>query len=82
MEPLIRDRAEVFADSSQNQIENNKIYVVKINTNICIRILMKSSITGTISLIPENSAVFPVDEIKPSNDFQILGRVVYLKIAL
>lgn len=82
MEPLIRDKAEVVVDSSQNQIENNKIYVVKINSTICIRKLIKSPITGAISLIPENTTIFPMDEVKSSNDFQILGKVVYLKIVL
>jgi hypothetical protein len=82
MEPLIRDKSEVIVDSSQTQIENNKIYVVKINASICIRKLIKSPITGAVSLIPENTPVFPIDEVKSSNDFQVLGKVVYLKIVL
>ena len=82
MEPIIRDKAEVIVNSSQNQIENNKIYAVKINSNICLRKLIKSPISGKISLIPENVQIFPTEEIEPSNLFQVLGKVVYLKMAI
>ena len=82
MHPIIRDKAEVIVDNSQNQIENNKIYVIKINSEIYIRKLIKSPITGIISLIPENKQDFPTDEINPTDDFTVLGKVVYLKVAL
>ena len=82
MYPVIRDKAEVIADSTQTEIENNKIYVVKINSEIYVRKLIKSPITGLITLTPENKSDFPVDEINPSDNFSVLGRVVYLKIAL
>lgn len=82
MHPIIKDKAEVIVDNSQNQIENNKIYVIKINSEVYIRKLMKSPITGIISLIPENKQDFPTDEISPTDDFMVLGKVVYLKVAL
>ena len=37
MYPVIRDKAEVVIDSTQTEIENNKYYAVKVNTDIYIR---------------------------------------------
>lgn len=82
MYPVIRDKAEVLVDGSQTEIENNKYYAVKINSDIHIRKLIKSSISGLITLIPENKTDFPTDEISLSDSFAVLGRVVYLKGAL
>lgn len=79
MYPVIRDKAEVVVDSTQTEIENNKYYAVKMNSDIYIRKLIKSPITEMITLIPENKADFPTDEISPSNKFTVLGKVVYLK---
>lgn len=81
MYPIIRDKAEVMADNSQTQIENNKIYVVKIKSDIYIRKLIKSPVEETIKLIPEDKAEFPTDEVNPA-DIVILGKVVYVKGAL
>lgn len=79
MYPVIRDKAEVVIDSTQTAIENNKYYAVKVNTDIYIRKLMKSSISGLITLIPENKVDFPTDEVALSDNFTVLGKVVYLK---
>lgn len=78
MYPMIRDKTEVMADSSQTKIEDNKIYVVKIKSNIYIRKLIKSPTKETVVLIPENKAEFPDHEFSLS-DITILGRVIYLK---
>lgn len=81
MSPIIFDKSEVMVDSSKTDIESNKIYAVKIGTDIYIRKLIKSPVKQTITLTPENKADFSVDEIKLS-DMTILGRVVYLKSVL
>lgn len=81
MYPIIRDKTEVMADSSQTEIENNKIYAVKIKSDIYIRKLIKSPFEGTIKLIPENKPEFPTDEVNPA-DILILGKVVYIKSVL
>ena len=81
MYPMIRDKTEVMADSSQTKIEDNKIYVVKIKSNIYIRKLIKSPAKETVVLIPENKTEFPDHEFGLS-DITILGRVVYLKSVL
>ena len=51
MHPLIRDKSEVVIDSTQTEIENNKIYAVKINSDIYIRKLIKSPVTGLITFL-------------------------------
>ena len=81
MSPIIKDKTEVMIDSSQAEIENNKIYAIKIGTDIYIRKLIKSPVKKTITMVPENKADFTTDEINPS-DMLILGRVVYLKSVL
>lgn len=81
MYPIIRDKTTVMVDSSQTEIENNKIYAIKIKSDIYIRKLIKSPVKETITLIPENKAEFPIDEIKPDN-ILILGKIVYLKSVL
>lgn len=81
MSPIIKDKTEVMIDSSQVEIENNKIYAVKISSDIYIRKLIKSPVKKTITMVPENKADFATDEINPS-DMIILGRVVYLKSVL
>lgn len=81
MSPIIKDGTEIMFDSSQTEIEDNKIYVVKINSRIYIRKLIKSLVNDSIMLAPENKAEFSTNEIKPS-DIIILGRVVYLKSIL
>lgn len=81
MYPLIRDKSEVMVDGSQTEIEDNKIYAVKIKSNIYIRKLIKSPMKETIMLIPENKADFPTDEVSLAN-ILVLGKVVYLKSIL
>lgn len=83
MEPIIRDKAEVIIDRSKIDIENNKIYAIKINSTILVRKLFRSPLDNLINLIPENKAEFPSIEIDTNDvSYEILGKVVYLKVAL
>lgn len=70
-----------MVDSSQVTVENNKIYAVKIKSNIYIRKVIKTPMKDIITLIPENKTDFPNHEFNPS-DITILGRVIYLKSRL
>lgn len=83
MEPIIKDRAEVIIDKSKTEIENNKFYAIRIDSTILIRKILKSPLKKTINLIPENQNDFPSDEINiEDNRCEVLGKVVYLKVAL
>lgn len=83
MEPIIKDKAEVIVDKSKIDIENNKIYAIKINSTILIRKLFRSPLNNLINLIPENKNEFPSIEIDPNDaNYEILGKVIYLKVAL
>jgi hypothetical protein len=80
MYPIIPDDADVVADISKTQIEDNKIYIVKVNNTIMIRRILQSATTGLISLIPENSK-FPTETVDSTSNFSILGKMIFLMAA-
>lgn len=83
MEPIIKDKAEVIIDKSKTEIENNKFYAIRVDSTILIRKILKSPLKKTISLIPENQNDFPSEEVDIKDSrCEVLGKVVYLKVAL
>ncbi len=83
MEPIIKDKAEVIIDRSKTEIENNKFYAIRIDSTILIRKILKSPLKKTINLIPENQINFPAEEVNMEDPrCEVLGKVIYLKVAL
>lgn len=83
MEPVIKDKAEIIVDKSKLIVENNKIYAIKVKSIIMIRKIFQSPLSNSIKLIPENDDEFPIEEISTKDpNYEILGKVIYLKAAL
>lgn len=83
MEPVIKDKAEIIVDKSKLIVENNKIYAIRVKSIIMIRKIFQSPLSNSIKLIPENDDDFPIEEISTKDpNYEILGKVIYLKAAL
>lgn len=83
MKPVFKKGIEIIIDRSINTIINNKFYAVRVNSNITIRKLFKAPTSNIVNLIPENKKEFPKSEYNLENsDFEMVGKVIYLKVAL
>ena len=80
MEPVIRENSDVFIDTSQKEITNNKIYAIRINQTILIRKIYYSPLNNLLSLISFNEEFLTEIVDRDNLSVEIIGRAIYLKM--
>ncbi len=78
MEPTIKDGSIVLVDRSQKEIVGDAIYVVSIDENVLIKRVQRQ-IDGTLTLISDNSAVYPPLRLSKADaeQLRVHGRVFW-----
>jgi len=78
MEPTIKDGSIVLVDRSQKEIVGDAIYVLSIGENVLIKRVQRQ-IDGTLTLISDNSAVYPPIRLSKADaeQLRVHGRVFW-----
>ena len=75
MEPTIREGARVVYDSSEKELADGKMYMLRINDTMCIR-RVQVTLDGGINLLSDNSSYPPQTLTKDRADtLEVLGRI-------
>lgn len=75
MEPTIKEGARVIYDSSEAELQDGKMYMLKINETFCVR-RVQLTLDGGINLLSDN-ANYPPQELSKDkvSVLEVLGRI-------
>ncbi|WP_299197908.1 S24 family peptidase [uncultured Amphritea sp.] len=78
MEPTISDNNTLMIDTSQRELSDGAIYVIRVNSHLVVK-RVQTLLNRDIMLISDNTAYHP-ETLKPEqlNDLEVIGKVVWI----
>ncbi|MDX1755851.1 MAG: S24 family peptidase [Marinobacter sp.] len=78
MEPTIDDNNTVMIDTSQKELRDGSIYVIRTNDHLIVK-RVQTLLGKTILLISDNKAYQPIEvKMDEVSDLEVIGRVVWI----
>lgn len=77
MEPTIEDNNTLMIDTSQRDLNDGSIYVIRSNDHLIVKRVQRL-LNQSILLISDNKAYQPIQVNLDTDDLQVIGRVVWI----
>lgn len=78
MEPTISDNNTVMIDTSQRELSDGSIYVIRTDHHLIVK-RVQTLLSSSILLISDNKAYQPIEvKMSEANDLEVIGRVVWI----
>lgn len=78
MEPTIDDNNTVMIDTSQKELRDGSIYVIRTNDHLIIK-RIQTRLGSQVLLISDNKAYPPIEvSMDEANDLEVIGRAVWV----
>lgn len=77
MEPTIEDNNTLMIDTSQRELNDGAIYVIRSNDHLIVKRVQRL-LNQAVLLISDNRAYQPIQVNLDTDDLQVIGRVVWI----